>query len=42
MPVESGLKIVGDARKIVGIDIKGKHFLVAVVNNGDLQIFKFQ
>jgi hypothetical protein len=41
MPLASGLKITGDARKIVPIDIKGKHFLVAVVNNGDLQIFKF-
>jgi hypothetical protein len=41
MPVESGLKIVGDARKIVQIDIKGKPYLVAAVNNGDLQIFQF-
>lgn len=40
MPVVSGLKIVGDARKIVRIDIKGRHYLVAAVNNGDLQIFQ--
>jgi hypothetical protein len=42
MPEASGLKITGDARRIVPIDIKGKKFLVAVVNNGDLQIFKFR
>jgi len=40
MPVKSGLKITGDARKIVRIDIAGKHYLVAAVNNGDLQIFR--
>jgi len=40
MPVASGLKIVGDARKIVRLDIKGKHYLVAAVNNGDLQVFQ--
>jgi hypothetical protein len=41
MPVKSGLKIAGDARKIIPIDIAGKHYLVAAVNNGDLQIFQF-
>jgi hypothetical protein len=41
MPVVSGLKIAGDARKIVQIDIKGRHYLVAAVNNGNLQIFQF-
>jgi len=40
MPVISGLKIIGDARKILPINIKGKHYLVAAVNNGDLQIFE--
>ncbi|TAL74497.1 MAG: hypothetical protein EPN88_03745 [Bacteroidetes bacterium] len=40
MPVESGLKIVGDARKILPIEVSGKHYLVAAVNNGDVQIFK--
>jgi hypothetical protein len=41
MPVRSGLRINGDARKIVPIDIAGKHYLIAAVNNGDLQVFKF-
>lgn len=40
MPVESGLAINGDARKILPIKIMGKDYLVAAVNNGDLQIFK--
>jgi hypothetical protein len=40
MPVKSGLKITGDSRKIVQIEIAGKHYLVAAVNNGDLQIFQ--
>lgn len=40
MPIKSGLKIAGDARKIVSIDIAGKHYIVTAVNNGDLQIFK--
>jgi hypothetical protein len=39
-PVKSGLKISGDSRKIVTIDISGKHYLVAAVNDGDLQIFR--
>jgi hypothetical protein len=38
-PVKSGLKITGDARKILPIDIAGKHYIVAAVNNGDLQVF---
>jgi len=41
MPVESGLRINGDARRIHPIEIQGKHFLVAVVNNGNLQIFQY-
>jgi hypothetical protein len=40
MPVESGLKITGDARKILHIEVFGKHYVVAAVNDGDLQIFK--
>jgi hypothetical protein len=40
MPVMSGLKIIGDARKIVPIVIGGKHYLLAAVNNGDLQVFQ--
>ncbi len=41
MPVKSGLKITGDARRIVPMDISGKHYILAAVNNGDLQIFQF-
>jgi len=41
MPVESGLKINGDARRIHPIEVLGKHFLVAVVNDGNLQIFQY-
>jgi hypothetical protein len=40
MPVESGLKIIGDARRILPIEVLGKHYLVAAVNNGNLQIFQ--
>jgi hypothetical protein len=40
MPVESGLKIIGDARRIHLIKVLGKQYLVAVVNDGDLQIFR--
>jgi len=40
MPVESGFKIAGDGRKIISIDINGKHYLVSAVNNGDMQIFQ--
>ena len=40
MPVESGLAIRGDARKIQFIDIKGKQYMLAAVNNGELQIFQ--
>ena len=42
MPVESGLRINGDARKIQSIKILGKHFLIAAVNNGYLQIFQYE
>jgi hypothetical protein len=40
MPAESGLKISGDGRKIMPIDIGGKHCIVSAVNNGDLEIFR--
>jgi hypothetical protein len=40
MPVESGLKIIGDARKMLPIKISGKYYIVAAVNDGNLQIFK--
>ena len=41
MPAISGLKINGDARKIVPIDISGKHYMIAAVNNGNMQLFQF-
>jgi hypothetical protein len=40
MPVESGLRIAGDARKIIPIGIAGGKYLVAAVNNGELQVFQ--
>jgi len=40
MPVESGLEIKGDARKILPIMILGKHYLVTAVNDGNLQILQ--
>jgi hypothetical protein len=40
MPVESGLAIKGDARKIRLITINGKQYMIAAVNNGELQIFQ--
>ena len=41
MPPESGLSITGDARRILPIEVSGKIYLAAAVNNGDLQIFEF-
>jgi len=41
MPTMSGLKITGDARKILPIKVSGKQYLIAAVNDGDLQIFEF-
>ena len=40
MPMISGLKVKGDARRILPIDVLGKHYLVAAVNNENLQIFE--
>jgi len=40
MPVESGLIIKGDARKIVFFNVSGKQYLATAVNNGELQIFE--
>ena len=40
MPMESGLKIKGDARRILPIEVLGKHYLIAAVNDGNLQIFQ--
>jgi hypothetical protein len=40
MPVKSGLKIEGDARKIIPITISGNQFLLTAINNGSLGIFR--
>lgn len=40
MPVASGLNVKGDARRILPIEVSGKHYVVAAVNNGNLQIFE--
>jgi hypothetical protein len=40
LPVESGLKIEGDARRLHWIRIRGEPCLVAPVNNGKLQLFR--
>jgi hypothetical protein len=42
MPVKSGLIIKGDARKIKLIQIAGKHYIAAAVNNGELQLFQLK
>jgi len=41
-PSVSGLKIDGDARRIVTVEISGKPYLVAAVNNGNLQVFELK
>jgi len=40
MPVQSGFKVKGDSRKIIGIQIAGKRHLVIGVNNSELQTFQ--
>jgi len=40
LPSKSGLRINGDARRLRPIVIRGKHYLVVAVNNGNLQIFE--
>jgi hypothetical protein len=40
VPGESGLKIRGDARRLRWIRIDGRAYLLAVVNNGDVQLFR--
>ncbi len=40
MPVASGLKIKGDARKVLSIDVLGKQYLVAAINDGNLQVIE--
>ena len=41
MPTESGLRINGDARKIIPIEVMGKQYLVTAVNNGYLQVHRY-
>lgn len=41
MPTGSGLKIEGDVRKLCLINILGKPYLIAGINNGDIQLFRF-
>ncbi|HBE43540.1 MAG TPA: hypothetical protein DDW27_20550 [Bacteroidales bacterium] len=40
MPVQSGLIVNGDARKILPINISGKNYLVAAINDENIQIFQ--
>jgi hypothetical protein len=40
MPVASGFRVNGDARKILAAKILGKHFILVGVNNNDLQVFE--
>jgi hypothetical protein len=42
MPAKSGLIIKGDARKTIQIDIKGTPYILAALNNGNLQIFRMK
>ena len=40
LPMESGMKIEGDSRSIRWIRIDGRLFLLALVNNGTMQLFR--
>jgi hypothetical protein len=40
MPAESGLLVKGDARRILPVDVLGKHYVITAINNGSLQIFE--
>lgn len=40
MPVSSGFKVTGDARKILPVKISRKKFMIVGVNDNDLQIFE--
>lgn len=42
MPVESGFRVIGDARKLRTIEISGRQFIVVGINNSNLQIFKIE
>jgi hypothetical protein len=39
MPIESGLIIKGDARKIVPFTVSGKQYIAVSINNGELNLF---
>jgi hypothetical protein len=41
MPLESGLRINGDARKMLPIEVMGRQLLVSAVNDGELQLFQY-
>ncbi|HLO60905.1 MAG TPA: VCBS repeat-containing protein [Bacteroidales bacterium] len=41
-PSQSSLTIMGDARKTALIEINGKTYLLAAVNNGPLQVFRVE
>ena len=40
-PSESGLKIKGDTRRIITIEVSGKQYLIAAINNDALQVFEY-
>lgn len=40
MPIASGFKVNGDARKILTAEILGKQFILVGINNNDLQVFE--
>ena len=42
MPVESGLIIKGDARKILPLKVSQKNYIVVAVNDGELKLFEVQ
>ncbi len=41
MPSASGLIIKGDARRIIKIKISGRRYLIAAINDEDLQVFEY-
>jgi hypothetical protein len=42
MPIESGLIIKGDARKILPLKVSQKNYIVVAVNDGELKLFEIQ
>jgi hypothetical protein len=39
-PPVSGFMVRGDARKIIGIDVKGERYYIVAVNNDSLKVFR--